>query len=154
VGAVIFVVTLLSAILSTIDSALLAPATVLSLNVAPGLGLGSRGTALGRTRYAVMLVALLSMAAAFAGESAYSLLESTYELGMVSLLAPMCLALFYPRRSERAILTSMACGTGAWLGHLLSGAECLFGLDALGVPMGLGCMGLSVAGYFAAVERR
>ncbi|MEM1022697.1 MAG: sodium:solute symporter family protein [Myxococcota bacterium] len=136
----IFLLTVLSAVLSTIDSALLAPATVLSENV-----LSSLGTArpLTRNRACVALISILSLGLAFSGESAYGLLEATYELTMVALLAPLVFGL-RRRVAPNWALTGMLFPSGLWTLFFALGVEELFGI----IPVGLACTGLSV-GIFA-----
>lgn len=146
VMAVIFVLTLMSAVLSTIDSAILAPATVLAQNIlryTPASRLG----ALPLNRVAVAGVAAASLGTAYLGEDAYSLLESGYELGMVSLMAPLALGLWLKRRDEVAILASMVSGTALWTLHQALGLESFAGVEAAELPVGLLCTAVSFAAY-------
>lgn len=139
--AVLFVVTLMSVILSTIDGALLAPATVLVHDLAPARFAEDPKRALPAYRWATALVGLVSLGLAMGGESAYALLESSYELGMVSLMAPLTYAVYAKSASARAALATMAVGTALWAGHYAFGVEDFFGLA--GVPLGLTAMALS-----------
>lgn len=142
--AVLLVVTVISVVLSTIDSAILSPATVLAQNLLRPR-LGEHVDLVRLNRVAVLVVAGLSLAVAYAGESAFSLLESSYELGLVSLLVPLLGGLYLPR-AQSAALASMTVGTGAWLLHGLVGWETLLGIDAP-LPMGLGCAAIAVLVY-------
>ena len=65
---VLFVLTLLSAVLSTIDSALLAPATVFARDLW-GPWTGASPESLGAIRWSVFGVAMVSLALAFLGEA-------------------------------------------------------------------------------------
>jgi SSS family solute:Na+ symporter len=116
--AVIFVVALLSAILSTIDSAILSPASVLAQNVFTRFG---KGDLLRMNRLAVFLVAACSLALAYVGEDAYSLLEEAYVLTLVGLFVPMMLGLYSRPRSGHAAIASMVVGTGIWGLHFVMG---------------------------------
>ncbi len=137
--AVLLVVTLLSAVLSTLDSAILAPATVIAQNL---WRRSDRVSPLARTRIAVVGVGLVSVGVAYLGESAYSLLESGYELGMVSLLVPLVVAVHLERPSVRAVVAAMGLGTGLWLGAQLAG------LESLGpVPVGLASTAAATLAY-------
>lgn len=118
--AVIFVVTLLSAVLSTVDSAILAPASVLSQNVFPKI---SRVPKLRLNRLSVLLVAACSLVMAFFGESAYSLLEGAYEMSLVGLFVPLMFGLYTEPRRPTAALASMLVGTGVWLAHYVLGYD-------------------------------
>jgi len=139
----VFLLTVMSAVLSTIDSAILGPATVLSENVLARRGL-LRRRPLVRNRLMVLVVAGISLALAFAGESAYTLLESAYELGLVSLLGPMTLAVYARRPSPVGAGAAMAVGTSVWAVHQLVGAS---GLFDTAIPTGLGCFALALLGY-------
>lgn len=140
--AVVLVLTVASAVLSTIDSAILAPATVLAHNVA-GRWLGL-GESVAWHRAAVLAVAGASLGLAFAGEDAYSLLEVAYELGMVSLLVPLLGAVWWPSRPQAAALAAMAVGTGLWATHLVLGVDGLFGTW---VPAGLGAAACAATAF-------
>lgn len=74
--AVVFVVTLMSTVLSTIDSALLAPATVLSRNVLAHIPRFSQIDPLRLTRVSLAIVAACATGLAYWGESA-SMLSGT-----------------------------------------------------------------------------
>ena len=160
--AVLFTLVLMSAVLSTIDSAILSPASVLAQNLAwPVLGerLGERGwTQLRMNRACVVLVGLGALVTAYVGENAYSLLEEAYALGLVSLLVPLLIGLHSERGGERAALAAMALGTGAWLLHLITDAEHFAGIlwPSVWVPLPVGpsCAILALLAYVAAGERK
>jgi solute:Na+ symporter, SSS family len=132
--AVVFLVALVSAVLSTIDSAILAPASVLSQNVF------SRWTSmpmLKLNRLAVLLVAGCSLGMAYAGENAYQLLEDAYAVTLTGLFVPMMFGLFTQPRSSLPGLASMTVGMGLWLFHFVMGYVAdweyfLEGIDAIG----------------------
>jgi Na+/proline symporter len=150
--AIVFTVALVSAVLSTIDSAILSPASVLSQNVLPRL-LGGRLplTPLRWNRWAIAMVTAASLGVAFMGESAYSLLEDAYELPLVSLFVPLTLGLFRRRGGERAALASMLVGAVLWLVHYVLGWEA-FLAPLLGeyVPVSLAGAAASLLAWFAA----
>ncbi len=154
--AVLFVLTLSSAVLSTIDSAILAPSSVLAQNVLARFS-RSGGATLARNQWAVLGVAATSVAVAYLGEDAYSLLESTYEFGLVSLLVPLATGLYWRRGGERAALAAMGVGTSLWTTHRVFGWE-WFAAPwtaplSLPLPMGL-CCALAALGAFVATASR
>lgn len=159
--AVVFTLVLMSAVLSTIDSAILSPSSVLAQNLAwPILGerLAARGwTQLRMNRVCVLIVGLGALVTAFVGEDAYSLLEQAYALGLVSLLVPLLLGLHSERGRERAALVAMVIGTGSWVLHLIVGAEQFMGsawpLGWVPLPVGLCCAGLAWLGYVITGDR-
>lgn len=134
-AAVLFVLAVMSAVLSTIDSAILSPASVLAQNVLapkwPSIDL------LKLNRWSVVGVTIASVITAYLGESAYELLESAYELGLVSLLVPLLMGLRTKVGGERAALASMIVGTLLWCVHFGLGWESFFApmIDPLGLPL-------------------
>jgi solute:Na+ symporter, SSS family len=153
--AVVFTLVLMSAVLSTIDSAILSPSSVLAQNLAwPLLGdrLAARGwTQLRMNRVCVVVIGLGALITAFVGEDAYSLLEEAYALGLVSLLVPLLLGLHAERGQERAAILAMVVGTGSWVLHLITGAEQFMGSawpqGWVPLPISLSCAGLAWMGY-------
>lgn len=155
--AVVFTLVLMSAVLSTIDSALLSPASVLAQNLiwpATRGHLEARGwTALTMSRVCVALVGLGALLTAFVGASAYELLEEAYAIGLVSLLVPLLVGLHGERGGQGSALVAMGVGTGAWLVHLLTGAESFGGelwpATWMPLPVGLCCAALALVAYAA-----
>ncbi len=153
--AVLFTLVVMSAVLATIDSAILSPASVLAQNLLWPLGKAwfeRRGWGLlAVNRLSVAVIGGAALVTAFVGEDAYSLLEDAYAAGLVSLLVPLLAGLYWKRGDERAALSAMAFGTSVWLVHLVSGAERMFGAawpdEWVGVPVGLGCAGIGLAAY-------
>lgn len=155
--AVIFLLAVTSAVLSTIDSAILAPASVLAQNILARTN-QKRFTALQLSHIAVVLVAVSSLLLAYAGESAYALLETAYEVGLVSLLVPLTLGLYVKAASEPAALAAMITGTAIWLLHVVLDWGYLLDPLVTGTPLlipaGIGSAAISVAGYFVMLRRR
>src|SRR5690606_42164712 len=79
-------------------------------------------------RIAILIVAGASLAVAYAGSSAYELLETAYAIGMVALFVPLARGL-KAGGSERAALASMATGATLWGMHLALGWEAFGGPD-------------------------
>ncbi len=126
----IFFLALISAILSTIDSAILSPASVLSQNIFSRIG-GDRLPSLVLNRLSVVLVTAASVGMTFSGESAYELLEGAYELTMVGLFVPLAFGIYLQPRGEWPAFGAMFSGTALWLVHYLMGWELLFGFIPL-----------------------
>lgn len=118
--AVVFTLVLTSAVMSTIDSALLSPASVLAQNVFARFTAG-RIHPLLLNRLAVLLVATASLALAFAGQSAYELLEDAYEIPLVGLLVPLTMGIYRRRVHAASAIASMLTGMGLWLWHYYAG---------------------------------
>lgn len=157
-GAVVFVLAITSAVLSTIDSAILAPAGVIAENLLRRLP-QHRISRLGVDRLCVLGVSLASLAVASLGEDAWTMLETAYELGLVSLLVPLAMGLASSRGREPAALAAMTVGTLAWLAHLLIGWEWFaepWLRDGLGLvlPVGLSCAACALVAYLTFSGRR
>jgi len=129
VVAIVFVLGIVSAVMSTIDSAILAPSSVLSNNLLAKLWPHADPIALGRL--AILAVAGASLAVSYAGAGAYELLETAYAIGMVALFVPLARGLT-GRGDEAAALAAMTVGTALWGSHLALGWE-EFGGPALGL---------------------
>lgn len=153
VGAVIFTVTVISAVLSTIDSAILSPASVLAQNVFERVNRG-RIASLSLNRLAVAIVTVCSLGMAYAGETAYSLLEDAYELPLVGLFVPLTLGLYGKARGERPALAAMLVGGSLWFLHYFAGWESFLGPWAeaagLALPVALGGTAGSLLAYWLA----
>ena len=117
----LFVLALASAVLSTIDSAILAPGSVLANNLFRRIWPRVSPLTLGRA--GVLVVAVASLAVAWLGENAYALLETAYAIGLVGLFVPLTLGLMSRRGHARAAFASMFAGTGVWALHLVLGWE-------------------------------
>lgn len=117
---VVFTLALASAVLSTIDSAILAPASVLAQNLAQRWNRG-RLSLLALTRLSVVVVTGASLGLAYLGESAYALLEDAYALTLVGLLVPLAFGLYRTPNGEGPALVAMTTGTSLWLLHYVAG---------------------------------
>ena len=151
VGAMIFVLAIMSAVLSTIDSAILAPAGVIAENLLRRLP-QRRVSRLGLDQICVLGVSLASLAVAYLGEDAWTLLETAYEVGLVSLLVPLVMGLASSRGREPSALAAMTVGTLSWLAHLLLGWEWFaepWLRDGIGLvlPVGLSCAICALVAY-------
>lgn len=150
--ATLFVVALVSAVLSTVDSAILSPAAVIAHNLLEPR-LGHRWSALTLDRFSVLFVASAALVTAYVGEDAYTMLESAYELGLVSLLVPLLAGVRTCHGAEPACLTAMAVGTIVWLVHMLLGWES-FLAPVLPFPLPVGLTAATLAAIAFAIRRR
>jgi Na+/proline symporter len=133
--ATVFAVVLVSAVLSTIDSAILSPASVLAQNVLVHVNRGFMSP-LVLMRVAVLVVAGCSLGLAFAGESAYALLEDAYELPLVGMLVPLVMGLYREPRTPLSAVFSILVGLCLWLVHYFAGWTYFFEpwTESLAVP--------------------
>lgn len=155
--AITFTVMLASAVLSSIDSGILAPAAVLSENLLRHVNRG-RFSSLALNRAAVLVVGLGSLGMAYAGQSAYTLLEDSYEVVFVSLFVTMTFAVYGFRCTPRAAIASMLAGVAVWFVHRFFDldyiAEPLTRGAALQMPASLGATLASLAFYLIFCRQR
>jgi len=113
---ILFFGALLSAIMSTASSAILAPSAVLSENLLRHMfkNLTDKGF-LRLTRFSVLLVTLISLGFAFSGESIFSLVESSSALSLVSLFVPMVAGLYFKASNQTSAILSMLSGFFVWV---------------------------------------
>ena len=148
-AALALVLLVVSAVLSSVDSALISAASVLAQNLLrhslPRAGL------LRLSRLSVVLVGAASLFYAFRGLRAYSLLEDAYELTLVGLFVPLTAGLFWKRGGSAAALGGMAGGAALWAVHVARGWEWFLepALAPAGVliPNAIGLTAASAAGY-------
>lgn len=149
VVAVIFVVALLSAVLSTIDSAILAPASVLAQNIFPRFGFSDT---LKTNRFAVLLIASCSLGVAFMGKKVFELLEGSYSLMLVGLFVPMMLGIYSRPRSEAPAIAALLTGAITWAVHYLLDWDYILQpfkpFDSWQLPVSLTATVLALLAYF------
>ncbi len=152
-ATVVVMLLIVSALLSTVDSALMAAGSVLGRNLLRHLF--PRADALLLTRLAVLLVGALSLLQGLAGASAWSLLADAYQLTLVGLFVPLTLGLFSRRGGARAALISMGTGAGLQLLHTALGWETFLApLLPFPVPNAFALTALSALGYRLGMRRR
>jgi len=99
---------LISAVLSTLDSAMLTTASVITQNlIAPRVTLKQPVKVV---RYCVVIVGVLSVGFAFIGESAYELLEGSYAMTMAGPLVPLLCGVYFRFGGEWAAVSSLGLG--------------------------------------------
>ena len=110
---VLFVLSLLSIILSTITSAILAPASSLAHNVLSQWVSSQRGR-IGLAKFSVVLITSLSVIVAFLGPRMFELLEASYTISFVALLSPLFAGLYLKRHAENSAILAMVTGFLVW----------------------------------------
>ncbi|MDA1039183.1 MAG: sodium:solute symporter family protein [Planctomycetota bacterium] len=111
---VVFVVAVVSMVVSTATSAVLAPATILGHNLLARLpALSSRP--LVRDRLCVVLVSLGGIALAMWGKSLMELLDVALSIQLVALFVPVLMGIYGRPRGALPAVLSMLMGFGAWL---------------------------------------
>ena len=114
---IIFFGSLLSAIMSTTSSAILAPAAIFSENLIKPL-FGNRirdDRFLLITRLSVILFSALATVMACMRSNIYELVGESSILSLVSLFVPLCLGLYWRRASNAGAMLSMVFGIVTWI---------------------------------------
>ena len=123
--SVVFALTLTAAVTSSVDSGLLAPASVFARNVAGPL-LGERVSLVALTRISVVGVATVSAGMAMSGVRGFELLQSTYSLTLPSFVV-LFAALYHRNTHPLPAIFTLGIGFGLWLyeivGSLVAGGE-------------------------------
>ncbi len=113
---VLFAGALVSAILSTVDSALLVAAGMLSHNLAVPLlpGLSERDK-VRLARAGVALLGLVAYGMAYRAERVYDLVEEASSFGSAGIVTVVCFGLFTRIGGTGSALAALLCGVGTWI---------------------------------------
>ncbi len=114
---ILFFGSLLSAIMSTTSSAILAPASILSENVMKPL-LGDTYTdkqLLVATRISVLIFSAIATVMACMRSNIYELVGQSSILSLVSLFVPLVMGLYWKRANTTGALLSMVLGMVTWI---------------------------------------
>lgn len=111
--SVIFVLTLTAAVTSSVDSGLLAPASVIARNVA-GPILKNRVSLITLTRISVVIIAVVSAALAMSGTRASELIQASYSLTLPSFVV-LFAALYHEDARKLPGVLTIGTGIALWL---------------------------------------
>jgi Na+/proline symporter len=114
---ILFFGSLLSAVMSTTSSSILAPAAIFSENIVRPLikRTFSDHQMLMLTRFSVLLFAVLATVMACLRSNIYHLVGESSILSLVSLFAPLVLGLYWKKASPAGALLSMVLGISVWI---------------------------------------
>jgi len=115
--AVIFALTLTAAVTSSVDSGLLAPASVLARNIL-GPFLNDRVSLVTLTRFCVVVVAIGSCALALSGTRTSELIQGTYALSIPPLVL-LTAALYQKETHPLPAVLTLSTGIGLWLYQMI-----------------------------------
>lgn len=137
---ILFFGSLLSAIMSTTSSAMLAPASILSENIIKPLYKNpiSDKQLLMITRIAVLVISVLATILACWKSNIYELVADSSIFSLVSLFVPMTAALYWPRANSIGAMVSMIFGMIVWVISIYAETEIhplVYGLLAAFVGM-------------------
>lgn len=113
ITAVILTLTIISAVISTITSALLAPSSILSHNFLKRYFKSTSSLIL--CKVGVVIITVISVITAFAGEDVYGLLENSYAVGFVGFFPAVTIALYSKKLNEKACLFTILIAILIWI---------------------------------------
>jgi len=117
---VLFVGALISAIMSSADSSLLAASSLTTKNILLAIWPNTDDkTVLRWARTSTLVVAILSMALALYVKQIYNLMVNSWATLFVGIFFPVTAALYWKKANKLAAWISMISGTGTWLGYIL-----------------------------------
>lgn len=134
---------LVSAILSTVDSTLLASSGLLSHNlIVPSLRAPTERTKLRVARGGVLAFGMIAFAIALSAEGVFVLVEMASSLGSAGVVVTTLFALFTTLGSARTAAATLVLGLVGYLAASLAGAETPFLLSLLVAltTWGIGCL--------------
>lgn len=107
---------LLSAIMSSVDSALLAPAGIIGHNIVPYLKPGiSEAMRLRWCKWSIPVVGILSLVLALYFGNIYTLCTHSWGILLVGVAAPMIAGVYWKRATTAGAVAGAACGTVSWI---------------------------------------
>ena len=113
---VLFAGALVSALLSSADSALLAPASVIGWDVLRFFNpKASEKTSLRIARLSVLLLGVISLALALHRTSVYDLMVDSWSVLLATLFVPLTGGLWWPRANAAGALAAIVVGLASWL---------------------------------------
>jgi Na+/proline symporter len=116
----VFVGALLSAIMSSADSALLAPASVMAENIAPMIKPDiSDEQKLAVARWSVPIIGLISLGIALWAGTVYDLMLDAFSLELVAMVVPLIAAVWWKKANTTGALASLYCGAACWVAALV-----------------------------------
>ncbi|MFM8413855.1 MAG: sodium:solute symporter family transporter, partial [Planctomycetota bacterium] len=148
---VVFVIAVMSMVVSTATSAVLAPATILGHNLLSRLP-PLDGNGLLRDRICVVLVSLGGVAMALCGKSLMQLLDVALSIQLTALFVPVAMGIYGRPRGPLPAVLAMLAGLGAWLvtftiEHLEGRLPEAFFTAVTTVPSDFWGLGCSILGY-------
>ncbi|MBB3209093.1 SSS family transporter [Rhodopirellula rubra] len=128
----VFFLAIVSAVLSTIVSAVMAPAAVMAHNLVEPALTRYRGQSLSQVnqlrlqRIAIASVTAVSAALAWSGQGAYELVQASYSMALVSLFVPFVCGIHWKSLPPQAAWHAMGWGIAVWTLHFVTGWELFF----------------------------
>jgi len=115
-GMALFAGAMFSALMSSADGGMLAPASIFAQNIYKKLKKGvDEDATLRATRYSVFVVGVLGLCTALFFQNVYQLMVKSFSILMVGLFVPMTAAIYWRKANEAGAVASMLSGLLSWL---------------------------------------
>lgn len=114
-GVALFVGALLSAIMSSCDSAILAPASIITRNIAPHFKKLDSKQELVVARFATLAITILSLIIALKFQNIYDLMVSSWAFLLVGCFVPLMFGIWSKKANTPAATASSLSGFAAWI---------------------------------------
>ena len=148
---VVFVLAVVSMIISTATSAVLAPATILGHNLLARISFFKKSKPLVRNRLSVVLVSLGGISVAMLGESLMGLLDIALSIQLSALFVPVLCGIYGRPKNQACCVLAMLFGFTAWSGtyanEVFSPAYPQFLLNMQCIPSDFYGVTASIFGY-------
>jgi Na+/proline symporter len=159
---IIFLLAVVSAVLSTIVSAVMAPASVLAHNLIEPAIVARYGPLTPRQELRLLrgsagAVAAASVALALSGQGAYELVQSSYAMSLVGMFVPFMAGIYMKSLPSAAANLSLVIGIGSWFVHVVMGWDYFFEPqlgDSFPIPHELVDTALSAVAFVACLPWR
>ena len=116
----LFLGALISAIMSSADSSLLAATSLMTKNIILEIFPHKRNeNFLPLARYTTIGIAIISMLVALYVKQIYNLMVNSWATLFVGIFVPVTAALYWKKANKEAAWASMLLGTGTWIGYIL-----------------------------------
>jgi len=148
VAMAVFVGALLSALMSSADSALLAPASIIGQNLVKPLRPDlSEGRLLAVIRAAIFGLGLIPLAIGLYFRSVYELMVNSWAVLLVTLFVPLTAGIYWPRTNGPAAVSSIVVGGISWI--VLASIQSEYPADL----MAMGLAAVTLVGVTLATSR-
>lgn len=111
--AIVLLLAIISAVVSTITSALLAPASIMANNYLKNIF--KETSELTLCRMSVVIIAITSMIVALLGDNVYGLLEDSYAIGFVGFFPALVIGLYAKNLKETPMIITILIATLIWI---------------------------------------
>lgn len=132
----VFVGALFSALMSSADGGILAPASIFGQNILrilkPKI---SENKILWSTRWSILVIGLLGLATALYFQNVYMLMVKSFSILFVGLVIPMTAAIYWKKANTPGAVASIVSGMGSWL--LLEAVQSTYPADLMAAGIGL-----------------